>query len=186
MSLTQLARPLDHVDAPTKQLPADFLPSFALHGGLRLRLSPSIGQGALDGAWWPYSRDLAVEAVDLVDHFPSGFDRICRVVYSTPDWGACPRRVRAVEGLVNLGSFPDDDTHLVILRSVAATYRPRPILLLVVPPDVDDRTASHAMRIAATPSNVKSAATILAESEDRYRAGRLSRWDDDGGPARDD
>jgi hypothetical protein len=37
------------------------------------------------------------------------------------------------------------------------------------------------MRIAATPSNVKSAATILSESEDQHRPGLLSRWDDDGG-----
>jgi len=37
------------------------------------------------------------------------------------------------------------------------------------------------MRMAALPSNVKSAATILNESEDQHRAGPLSHWDDDGG-----
>jgi hypothetical protein len=37
------------------------------------------------------------------------------------------------------------------------------------------------MRIAAMPSNVKSAATILSESEDQHRAGLLSHWDDDSG-----
>jgi hypothetical protein len=42
-------------------------PSLAVNRPLRLRLSPSIGKGALDGAWWPYSRDLSAEALDLVD-----------------------------------------------------------------------------------------------------------------------
>lgn len=184
MYLEQLAGPLGYDEPSTEPIGTALPRSSVLDGVLRLRLSPSIGRGALDGAWWPYSRDLAVEAVDLVDHFPARFDRICRVVYSTPDWEASPRRVRADKGVVNLGSFPHDDTHLVILRSITAAYRPRPILLLVVPPDTDDRTAIHAMRIAAMPSNIKSAATILGESEDRYRAGLLSHWDDDGGMGR--
>jgi hypothetical protein len=37
------------------------------------------------------------------------------------------------------------------------------------------------MRIAATPTNDKSAATILAESDDRGRPGLLAHGDDDGG-----
>jgi hypothetical protein len=147
---------------------------------LRLRLSPSIGRGVLDGAWWPYSRDLATEAVDLVDHFPASFDRICRLVYSTPDWEPFPRRVKAAKVFVSLGSFPRDDTYLVLLKSVAS----RVLQLLVVPPDWDDRAARHAMRIAALPSNVKSAATILTESDDQDRAGMLSHLDDDGGTDR--
>jgi hypothetical protein len=181
MSLSVLARPSEQVESSTKPVGSGLARSSVLDRALRLRLSTSIGRGALDGAWWPYSRDLAAEAVDLVDHFPTGFDRICRVVYSSPDWVACRARVRAANGVVNLGSFPHDDTHLVMLRSVAAVYRPRPLLLLVVPPDTDDRAARHAMRIAAMPSNDKSAATILRESEDQSRAGLLSHWDDDGG-----
>jgi Family of unknown function (DUF5994) len=83
-------------------------PSLAVNRPLRLRLSPSIGKGALDGAWWPYSRDLSAEALDLVDHFPASFDRICRVVYSTPDWDAAPRRIKAADVFVSLASFPRD------------------------------------------------------------------------------
>jgi len=63
-------------------------PSLFVNRRLRLRLSPSIGQGVLDGAWWPFSRDLSAEVLDIVDHFPASFDRIRRVVYSTPDWDA--------------------------------------------------------------------------------------------------
>ena len=39
-------------------------PSLVVNRPLRLRLSPSIGRGALDGAWWPFSRDLTAEALD--------------------------------------------------------------------------------------------------------------------------
>ena len=158
--------------------PAAVSSSLPAHRPLRLRLSPSFGRGALDGAWWPQSRDLATEAVNLVDQFPATFDRICRVVYSTPDWEPSPRRVKAANIFVSLGSFPRDDTHLVLLRSVAS---PRVLQLLVVPPEWGEQTAKHAMRIAATPANVKSAATILSESVDLLLAGLLFHWDDDGG-----
>jgi len=156
-------------------------PSLVVNRPLRLRLSPSIGQGVLDGAWWPFSRDLTAEALDLVDHFPASFDRIRRVVYSTPDWDVAPPRIKAAEVFVSLASFPRDDTHRVLLISVA---RSGVLQLLVVPPEWDDRAARHAMRIAAMPSNVKSAATILSEFEDQDRAGLLAHWDDDGGTNR--
>ena len=104
-------------------------PSLVVNRPLRLRLSPSIGQGALDGAWWPFSRDLTAEALDLVDHFPASVDRIRRVVYSTPDWDAAPPRIKAAEVFVSLASFPRDDTHRVLLKSVAA-YNPRVLQLL--------------------------------------------------------
>jgi hypothetical protein len=91
-------------------------PSLVVNRPLRLRLSPSIGKGALDGAWWPYSHDLSAEALDLVDHFPASFDRIRRVVYSTPDWDAAPRRIKAADVFVSLASFPRDDTHRVFVE----------------------------------------------------------------------
>ena len=180
MSIAQVAASPDQVGpSATRLLKSTSSPQVELRRGpLRLRLSPEIGRGALDGAWWPHSRDLATEAVDLVDRFPTPFDRIFRVVYSTPDWEPSPRRVKAAKVFVNLGSFPLDDTHLVLLKSVASQ---RVLQLLVVPPEWGEQTARHAMRIAATPSNVSSAATILSESVDLLLAGLLSHWDDDGG-----
>ena len=82
---------------------------------------------------------------------------------------------------MSLASFPRDDTHRVLLKGVA---RPGVLQLLVVPPGWDERAARHATRIAAMPSNVKSAATILTESGDPDRAGLLAHWDDDGGTNR--
>jgi hypothetical protein len=145
---------------------------------LRLLLSPSIGRGALDGAWWPYGHDLRAEAVGLARYFPLSLGRIVRLIYSSADWTSGPGRLKIGNGFVALASFPHDTTS----RALLLTNRGRRIIqLLVVPPEWEDRPARHAMRIAATPRNNKSAATILTESEDKLRPGLLAHWDDDGG-----
>ena len=175
----QVASP-DQGDALATQVPESSSSPQGHSSGrpVRLRMSSAIGRGALDGAWWPYSRDLAAEAVDLVDHSPLSLDEIFRVVYSTPDWEPPSRRVKAAKVFLSLGSFPRDDTHQVLLMSMSSS---RVLRLLVVPPEWGEQTAEHAMRIAATSSNVKSASAILIESVDVLLAGLLSHWDDDGG-----
>ena len=50
--------------------------------------------GAEDGVWWPRSRDFALEAADLVDHFPQQFGQVYRVVFSRPDWDSVPHRLK--------------------------------------------------------------------------------------------
>lgn len=167
--------------APEARPAPPWPPASAADRPLRLHLTSSVGDGVLDGAWWPHSRDLAKESVELVDHFPASFDRICRVVYTGTDWEKAPRRVRAADVFVNLASFPDDKSHRVLLKSRSAPHRARILQLLVVPPDWDDRSAREAMRIAATPSNRKSAAAILDESADQRRAGRPGDENEDGG-----
>ena len=73
----------------------------------RLQLSTEIGRGFVDGAWWPYGRDLAVEVLDLVRQFPPMLGRLCRVVYSPSDWGGNRRRgIQAGEAIVGIGSPP--------------------------------------------------------------------------------
>jgi hypothetical protein len=56
--------------------------------------SPSTGH--LGGVWWPQSRDIQVEAADLVDHFSDQVGRIDRLLFSRPDWGQ--RRFRRPRG----------------------------------------------------------------------------------------
>jgi hypothetical protein len=74
------------VTTPTHLLPipptsaADRVP-------LRLQLDQPTGGGALDGSWWPQSRDLSLELADLVDNFPSALGEVHRVVISRPDLG---------------------------------------------------------------------------------------------------
>ncbi len=102
----------------------------------------------LDGAWWPQSRDLQVEVADLLDHFPAEVGHVRRLLYSRPDWeldpsGAWARKVRARRGVVKVGSFPGDDTHLmVLLMATGARLR-----VLVVPSTADPATAARAMAL---------------------------------------
>ena len=84
-------------------------------GDLRLRMEPHLGRGALDGSWWPRSRDLDLEVADLLDHFPPELGRVRRVVFSPTDWDTAPRRVKVARGWVKVGSYPRDDTHQVWL-----------------------------------------------------------------------
>lgn len=108
--------------------------------GLRLHLSDPAPSGRVDGAWWPRSRDLHREAADLLDHFPEANGRISRLLFSRPDWdnagqgGRGVRTIRAARGPVKVGSFPSDDTHLMIL-SMTSGQR---LKLLVIPSDAPD------------------------------------------------
>ncbi len=82
---------------------------------LRLHLSDPTDRGAVDGWWWPQSRDIAVELPDLLDHFPKQHGEVHRVVFSRPDWDTAPHRVRVARGLVKIGSYPRGDSHQVWL-----------------------------------------------------------------------
>jgi uncharacterized protein DUF5994 len=93
-------------------------PALSLTSGrlpLRLELQQTMGEGALDGTWWPQSRDPNVELADLIDNFPAPLGQVHRVVYSRPDWDTAPRRVRADRGLIKVGSYPREDNHQVWL-----------------------------------------------------------------------
>lgn len=100
------------------------------------------------GAWWPRSRDLHVEAADLVDHFPPASGRINRLLFSRPDWdnptidGRGVRRIQARRGSVKVGSFPSDDTHLMVL-TMASGQRLR---LVVVPSSTESAEGERRMR----------------------------------------
>ncbi len=130
---------------------------------LRLRLDHATAQGGLDGAWWPRSRDLARESAHLVDRFPTEIGRVARLLYSGPDWdrdGDAPqvRRIRTEHGSVKLGSFPSDDTHVMVV-TLASRER---LQLLVVPPGTDASTAEQAMAAAADVTDTRIAPELLA------------------------
>lgn len=118
--------------------------------GLRLHFSDSSAHDGVDGAWWPRSRDLQREAADLVDHFPAARGRIDRVLFSRPDWdgssadGRGVRSILAARGRVKVGSFPSDDTHLMVL-SMSSGAR---LKVLVIPSDTPDVEAEQRLQDA--------------------------------------
>lgn len=127
---------------------------------LRLRLADVAGRDTLDGGWWPQSRDLAVELADLVDHFPDDQPRLVRALYSPPDWDDHLRRVPTARGMLKVGCFPRDDTHLMLLTTAGGD---RQVLrILVVPPDLTPDQGEEALLAAASRGNAHAAAELLA------------------------
>ena len=124
---------------------------------LRLRISDRPGLDTLDGGWWPQSRDLAVELADLADHFPTALGTVQHAVYSPPDWDSAPRRVSVQGGFVELDAVPQDDTHIVLLR----TSQRLTLRLLVVPSDFSDGQGAEALLAAATTGYAHSAGSLL-------------------------
>lgn len=149
---------------------------------LRLRLAEGRASGPLDGAWWPQSRDLRVEGADLVDHFPQDVGRVGRLLFSRPDWDAVAgapalHRIRVGRGSVKVGSFPSDDTRVM----VATMQSGQRLRLLVVPSDTDPALAAEVMEQAADAENTGSAAELLGvEGPDQSHIGS-DVWDDDEG-----
>lgn len=144
---------------------------------LRLRLSDHPGQDRLDGGWWPQSRDLAVELADLVEHLPADLPRIQRALFSPPDWDDRPHRVPLAHGYLKAGSFPEDDTHLIELR----TADHRTLHLLVVPAGFTHGQGEEALLASATPGNRHSAASLLTEVLNGPDGNDRDRWSDEGG-----
>lgn len=84
-------------------------------GPLRLDLDAVLGRGIDDGEWWPQSRDFATEAADLVDHFPTEYGQVNRLVFSRPDWDTAPHRLAVNRGRLKVGSYPEDDGHRLMM-----------------------------------------------------------------------
>ena len=145
-------------------------------GPLRLNMAEDPGRDRLDGAWWPRSRDLAVELADLVDHFPPRFGRIVSALFYPPDWDAGPRRVPAAGGDVKVGSSPRPDSHLIHLTTSDRTV----LHVLVVPPGFTDDQGDEALLAAATSGNAHSAVDLLEEVTNSPAVDPRDRWTDDG------
>ena len=86
-------------------------------GALRLRLAPTLRDGAVGGLWWPYGRDLTREGPHLVDGFPVGRGQVDRLVYSPGDWDVVAEEVFTRHGRIKVGFLPPGLTGgLVLLR----------------------------------------------------------------------
>jgi hypothetical protein len=85
-----------------------------------------------------------------------------RVTFSPPDWDTPARRVRVRRGFIKAGSFPRDDTHVMLLTMFDRTT----LKILVVPPGVSTGAGQAALRTgspadftsAVNPSGVGAAA----------------------------
>jgi hypothetical protein len=144
---------------------------------LRLRLGRAPGQDRLDGAWWPYSRDLESEMSDLVRQFPLTDGHISRVVYSRPDWDTAPHTLTVEQSVITVDAFPRDDTHVL---SVDLSDGGR-LTLLVVPPDFTPGQGEEALLAASSEAYAHSAASLLDEVGAHPDVDPRDHWTDEGG-----
>jgi hypothetical protein len=127
--------------------------------GLRLQLNPTMaGTGAVDGGWWPRSRDPDAELPGLIAGLGSSLGPITRVALNLDAWDTAPRRV-AVDGRrVQVGWFRHMDAHTI---GVTRAFQDR-VALLVVPPQTTTAAAEVAMAMAADAASSAGPADILA------------------------
>ena len=127
--------------------------------GLRLQLKTTLGEGLLDGAWWPRSRNLTTELQALADHWPAHQGHIARALYSQADWDSPPRRIYSAGSIIPAGSFPGDDTHLIVLTMAGSRRR---VQLLVIPADTSTADAQRAVDLALRLDAPRTAVQILS------------------------
>jgi hypothetical protein len=127
--------------------------------GLRLQLDPTMaGTGAVDGGWWPRSRDPDAELPSLIAGLDASLGPITRVALNLDAWDSAPRRVAVNGRRVRVGWFRQMDAHTVGLTRAAQDR----VVLLVVPPQATTAAAQIAMAMAADAANSAGPADILA------------------------
>jgi Family of unknown function (DUF5994) len=158
---------------------------------LRLRLKPkAAATGFVDGGWWPWSRDLAVELPGLLAVLAVRLGRIERVSYHLGDWDPTPARLSFEGGVVRLGGYHAQ--HADTVDVLAARQR---VTLLVVPPQTSSKTAHEALMSAGHRGSTDDVEALLKPRRSARRivrrAGRAAaedeaesaqqRWELDGG-----
>jgi Family of unknown function (DUF5994) len=127
--------------------------------GLRLQLDPTrAGTGAVDGGWWPRSRDPDAELPGLIAGLDASLGPITRVALNLAAWDTAPRRVAVNGRRVRVGWFRHMDAHTI---GVTRASQDR-VALLVVPPQATTAAAGSAMAMAADAANSAGPADILA------------------------
>jgi Family of unknown function (DUF5994) len=130
----------------------------------RVSFDPAlIRRGAVDGGWWPRSRNAPAELPGLIaalDARPGV--RVQRLAVHRDEWDDIPRQLTDNGHFVRIDWFTTIPRHTV---SVTTSGGREPIALLVVPPGTPAETARAAMNTAATSPGTAQAADILTAEE---------------------
>ena len=128
---------------------------------LRLKLKPktAIAVGQVDGAWWPRSRDLALELRALLPVLAVRLGRIERVTYHLGDWDAATRKIVVDGSVVRIGGFRSQRAGT--LDVLAELYR---VTLLVLASSASPGAAHRVMLAAGHRDNADSVAELLSAS----------------------
>ncbi len=132
-------------------------------GGIDVRVSirSDAGDGGqgFDGAWFPRSRDLAVEVPELIAALDRHGVRVERFTYSLDAWLPAPRKVVVGGRVVRTGGFRSMDDGAVCLTWAGGNKRAD---LLVVPPETDVVTGARALRLCTRRGLPRSPQMLMA------------------------
>ncbi len=113
-------------------------------------------RGVLDGAWWPYSRDIAAELPALISALTEYLGPVTRVGLDAGVWDALPTRLLDDDRVVHIDSFPVGDDTALVTRVDQDCFS-----LLVIPPHATPEAARTAMADAVRAGNITRAEQIL-------------------------
>ncbi|QNP75271.1 hypothetical protein IAG44_41620 [Streptomyces roseirectus] len=138
--------------------------------------SPAGGRAALDGAWWPRSRDLVSELSALADVLDPLWGRITRVAVNPRHWPPLPPRIFVNGHVVEVGRFTSElDPHQILLLSYTAGRWD----LLVIPPETGAPSAARLMAAASGDTGTPMTAAAVMAAERARQAGRDAGGDGD-------
>jgi Family of unknown function (DUF5994) len=125
----------------------------------RLSLDSALSRrGAVDGGWWPHSRDAQAELPALVAALSARLGHISRVALPAAAFGNIPHRLGAGGGNVKVGWF-----NSMNIDTISLTIAGRDdIVLLVIPPQSSPAAAAAALTMAALGRGAAQPAAILA------------------------
>ncbi|MBC9730081.1 DUF5994 family protein [Streptomyces sp. TRM68367] len=116
-------------------------------------------QGVLDGAWWPRSRDVAVELPGLISALTERLGPLSRVGLDSVAWNGLPTRLVVDGRVVHIDASAVGDDTVLVTRGDRDLFS-----LLVVPPDTPPDAARAAMAQAVRADNLKGAERILVDT----------------------
>jgi hypothetical protein len=134
----------------------------------RVSFDPALHRrGAVDGGWWPHSRNALTELPGLVAALDSRPGvRVQRLSIHRDDWDDIPHRLTADGGhRIRVDWFSVIPRHTVSVTTAGKGT----IELLVIPPGTAKGTAQAAMNMAATGPGAAQAGDILTASEAQGR-----------------
>ncbi len=135
----------------------------------RVSFDPALNRrGAVDGGWWPHSRNALTELPGLIAALDSRPGvRVQRLSVHRDDWDEIPHRLTTDKGhRIRVDWFTTIPRHTLSVTTAGKGT----IEVLVVPPGTAEGTAQTAMNMAATGPGAQ-AADILTASQAQ---GRLS------------
>ncbi|WP_156959546.1 DUF5994 family protein [Nocardia sp. BMG51109] len=108
---------------------------------LRLELDAG-GTGNTDGAWWPHSRDLAVELPDLFSALRPGFGPIRRVIYPIDEWSTAPKELDSGGCRVRLDGYRQIPARTLQVLGIGGDT----LTLRIITPEADAGTGAAGWR----------------------------------------